>query len=120
MNFNDYYWHDSVIKSISINRNNPGIIDEISFDIQWNEGILERLNFEDVYWASLMLNFGIVADETIMRANVLDNNDSDLVNFYEKWGGLMDNVKLQVYLIELNSTGSLIKIIAKGFKTITL
>jgi hypothetical protein len=29
MNFNDFYWHDSIIKSIYIDRSNPGKKDEI-------------------------------------------------------------------------------------------
>ena len=42
MNFNDFYWHDAVIKNITINRNNPGIIDIISLDIEWPEGGLNN------------------------------------------------------------------------------
>jgi hypothetical protein len=62
MTFNDFYWHDSVIKSVTINRNNPGVNDEIVFEIEWSEQKGKvLLVFEDVYWAEMKLNFGIVA-----------------------------------------------------------
>jgi hypothetical protein len=71
--------------------------------------------FEEVYWASFNLNFGIVCDETILNAVLLDSNDEDLNQFYLKWKGRMDDVKLNSYMIKLNSTGGWIKIIANGF-----
>ena len=64
------------------------------------------------------LNFGIKAEETILCAEVLEDNNEDLANFYSKWKGLMDDIKLYTYRIELNSTGGIIKIIATGFKII--
>jgi len=113
----DFYWHDSVIKNIRINRDNPGIKDEIAIEIVWDDNG-ERVNFvfEDVYWAKLDLNFGIVVDENIFQGYLLLNDDEDLINFYSKWKGLMDEIKLNVYEILLNSTGGRIKIIAKGFR----
>lgn len=113
----DFYWHDSVIKHIAINRDNPGIKDEIVIEIVWADND-ERVNFvfEDVYWARMDLNFGIVVDENIFQGYLLPNSDEDLINFYSKWKGLMDDIKLNVYEIELNSTGGRIKIIAKGFR----
>jgi len=116
MNFNDYNWHDAVIKNILINRNNPGILDEIIFDIEWLENEKINLVFEEVYWAAMNLNFGIVANETILNACVLDETDTDLINFYTKWKGMMNNVKLNSFEINLNSTGGKIKIIAKEFR----
>lgn len=116
MNFNDFNWHDSVIKNIAIDRSKPGINDVIRFEIEWEEGGRVDLVFEGTYWANMSLNFGIVADETILSACIGDEKDPDLVSFYSKWNGLMDNICLNSYLINLNSTGGVIKIIAKGFK----
>ena len=123
----DFYWHDAVIKNIIIDRNNPGVVDEIGIDIVWpkeyeNEGeddeneeeIIQRIVFEGVFWANLDLNFGHLGDN-ICNANMLDDNDEDLVNFYSTWKGYRDNIKLNVYVI-LNTSGSKIKIIAKGFR----
>jgi hypothetical protein len=117
MDFNEYYWHDAVIKNIQIDRNNPGDKDTILFEIQWPQNNQKSFFiFEGVYWASFNLNFGIVADETILRAQLLDSQDGDLVNLYSKWKGAMDDIKLFPYIIELNSTGGYIKIISKGFR----
>lgn len=118
MNFNNFSWHDSVIKDINIDRNKPGINDSIKFEIESVEGNNIELLFEDTYWANMVLNFGIVADETILDACICNNQDVDLVDFYSKWEGSMDNINLNLYMIRLNSTGSIIKIIAKGFKII--
>jgi len=120
MNFNkDFYWHDSVIKNIRINRENPGKQDEIEIEIVWYD-TEERVNFvfEDVYWAKMDLNFGIVADESISIAYLLPNNDEDLTNLYSDRRGHLDDIKLNVYEILLNSTGGRIKIIAKSFRII--
>lgn len=116
MNFNDFYWHDSVIKEIIIDRNNPGRKDEIQFDILFpDKKKIVHFFFENVQYASFHLNFGIIAEETILEASMLEN-DIDLSNLYLKWNGLMDDVELTVYSIKLNSTGGNIKIIAKGIR----
>lgn len=117
MNFNDFYWHDAIIKNIQIDRLNPGNKDSIKFEIEWPE---DRGNvtflFEEVYWVRMTLNFGIVAEETILNSIELADDNQDLINFHSKWKGAMKDVKLKTYKIELSSTGGEIKIIAKGFR----
>src|SRR5690242_3245103 len=116
MDYNDYCWHDAIIRNIHIDRINPGIRDTIKLEIEWPEKKGKAIFiFEEVYWAEMKLNFGIVADETILDSMELDNNNQDLVNFYKKWNGAMNDVVLKTYKIELNSTGGEIKIIAKTF-----
>ncbi len=117
MNFNDFNWHDVVIRNIQIDRGNPGNNDTILFEIEWSEENEKgTLIFEEVYWASMNFNFGIIADESILDATQLDEQNEDLVNFYSKWKGAMNDVKLCIYKIDLNSTGGCIKIIAKKFR----
>lgn len=118
MNFNDFYWHDSIIKSIYIDRSDPGVKDEIQFEIEDTNKKIYILKFKNVYWSSMNLNFGIVAKENILDAKILENNDSDLANFYSSWNGLMDSIILSSFSIELNSTGSVIKIIAEDYELI--
>lgn len=117
MPFNDYSWHDAVIKKIEIDRTDPGIMDSIIFCIEWpdKEGKVIFV-FEEVYWTEMKLNFGIVADETILDASELNSDNQELANFYSGWNAAMNDVKLKTYKIELNSTGGVIKIIAKGFR----
>jgi len=114
MNFNTFNWHDSVLQDIYIDRNQPGMKDSIKLKINFPEQGLYYIIFEDVYWANLYLNFGIVAEEAILNAQIEDENNDDLNNFYKKWKGLMNEVKLNLYKIEFNSSGSTIKIIAKN------
>ena len=95
MNFNDYKWHDAVIKNINIDRTNPGLNDTIIFDIVWSDEIEKTtFIFEEVYWANFKLNFGVVSDETILNSFELSNDNQDLVNFYSNWQGAMNEVKL--------------------------
>jgi hypothetical protein len=116
MEFNEFNWHDATIKNIQINRANPGNDDTILFEIEWSENNEKlALVFKEVYWASMNLNFGIVADESILDAIQLDGQNEDLVTFYSKWKGTLNDQKLCIYKIDLNSTGGCIKIIARGF-----
>lgn len=116
MNFNDFYWHDATIENIQIDRSDPGSKDEIVFEVEWPEKQGKTFFvFNEVYWAIMKLNFGIVARETILDATELEN-DQDIDILYSKWGGALNNVKLGSYRFQLNSTGGEIKIIAKGFR----
>jgi len=50
MDFNDFYWHDAVIKQVLIDRSNPGNEDTIAFEIEWPENRgRSTFIFEDVY-----------------------------------------------------------------------
>lgn len=117
MNLNDYYWHDSIIKNIQIDRRSPGIMDTIIFEIEWAENNKKtNIVFEEVYWVSMNMNFGIIADETILNAFELEETDQDLKDLYLNWKGMINDVKLKGYKFSMNSTGSEIKIIAKRFR----
>lgn len=117
MNYNDFCWHDAVIRNMQIDRTNPGIKDTIAFEIEWPDGKGNAIIiFENVYWAEMNLNFGIVAEETIFDSTELENDNQELANLYSKWNGAINDVKLKTYKIELNSTGGEIKIIAKTYR----
>lgn len=113
MDFNDYCWHDAMIKNIFIDRSNPGINDTILFEVNWPNGAKSKLAFEDVYWAKFNLNFGIVSSENILSAYLAEKDNESLSDLRLKWKGLL-NVELNCYIINLNSTGGEIKIISKG------
>lgn len=71
--FEQYHWHDSEIRSISIDRKNPGINDTIIFDMDWYERGSGILIFEDI------------APECVDSAFIADDNDSDLIAFNHNW-----------------------------------
>lgn len=115
MKFEEYYWHDSEIRSIKIDRKEPGKNDTILFDIDWYDKGSGILVFEDVYWARLNLNFGVVAPECIDSAFIANSNDADVVNFNEMWKDGLPDLVLTCFVIKTSSTGTEIKIIAKSF-----
>ncbi len=114
MNFDNFEWHDAVIKNIVIDRAKPGINDTIIFDILWYDNSFSKLIFTDVYFANLNLNFGIVADECIDCAYVINDIDTDLERILINWKGFFPN-DLNCFIIKTISTASTIKIIAKNF-----
>ncbi len=116
MKFEDYNWHDLEIKGIAIDRNNPGKNDVIEFAIKLRNGSISKLLFQDVYWANLSLNFGIVASETINRVYIASEDDLDLLNFKNQWTPILKNniEDYKMYVLEFNSTYSIIKIIANN------
>jgi len=121
MNFGDFYWHDAIILNIVIDRSNPGRIDTILFEIEFPD--LGKVNFvfDKVYWIKMDLNFGMVVSENILKAFIADRSDTDFVYISSKWKKFidLDIAKLDCYVIELNSTGGEIKIIATGFRVST-
>lgn len=118
MEFNNFRWHDAVIKNIQIDRNNPGKEDSILFEIIWPDNQENKIIFEDVYWAELILGFGIVAEESIYEAFIAPKDDSDVITFFNKWKGKIKKEELDCYVFKTASTGSKIKIIAKKFRII--
>lgn len=112
MNFNDFEWHDSAIRNIRIDRNQPGKQDTIEFEIEFDNGLF-RIIFESVYQASFHMNFGvIVEDETILCAHQEGRENEMVQEFYKSWKGFFDHIPLNYYEIETNSTGSKIQIVA--------
>ncbi|MGV8094868.1 MAG: hypothetical protein AB2L24_23700 [Mangrovibacterium sp.] len=117
MNFNDYTWHDAIIKNILVDRMHPGKEDTISYEIVWPNNNTSQVIFQDVYWAKMILGFGVIAEECILEAFIAPKDDLDLVSFRGKWKGLVSD-NLFCYVIKTASTGSEMKIIAKRFKVI--
>jgi hypothetical protein len=118
--FDDCYWHDSILESIYIDRSNPGHNDIVEIIVKWYEDkSSSKLVFKDVYLFKAVMNFGIIAKETIDTAYTTPTDD-DLVNFYTGWNGLFDNVKLNCYIIKTLSTGGEIKILATGVELLNL
>lgn len=115
MNFNNLDWHDSVMKKIIIDRDTPGINDHIQIDIIWPNETDSIIIFKDVYWADFNMNFGIVSTENILKAHSEGRDNEVVKDIYLKWKGYIDNIDLNYYEINLNSTSSRIRIVSREF-----
>jgi len=114
----DFYWHDSILERIVIDRTDPGNNDTIVLEIDWYDEGPGRLIFEGVCVTKFSLNMGIIALETMDQGYTVEN-DPDLSNFYTTWKGRMNHLKLNTYVIKTLSTGGEIKIIAESFRSET-
>ena len=61
----DFYWHDAVIKSVIIDRNDPGVVDEIWVDVvcptENEKGIIQRVVFESVLTNPSIISAAIIS-----------------------------------------------------------
>ena len=78
MNLIENFCHGAILKEMRIDRSNPGYNDIISVVIAWNTGLNNIFSFKDVYYASLHLNFGVIADEYISDVIYMPANDNDV------------------------------------------
>jgi hypothetical protein len=119
--FDDCYWHDSILESIFIDRTDPGNNDSVEIIVKWYEDkSRSKLIFKKAYLFKAIMNFGIIANETIDTAYIAPSDDIDLVDFYKGWNGIFDNVKLSCYIIETLSTGGKIKILAEDVEMLKI
>lgn len=116
--FNDCYWHDSILESIYIDRSDPGHKDTVEMVIRWYDEPTSKLIFHDVYLLKAHMNFGIIANESIDTAYVAPEDDEDLMGFRQKI--FFNPEKLNCYIIKTNSTGSIIKILAGDVQKVAL
>ncbi len=118
--FDNGYWHDSLLKSIHIDRSNPGYIDTIEMVIDWYDEPASKLVFNKVRLFKAAMNFGIIASESILTAHITPPDDPDLISVYTKNKYLSDDIRLNCYFIETNSTAGIIKIVAESVEKIPL
>lgn len=117
MNIDDFNFHDSILKEIIIERNNPGYRDEVKIKIGFLDGNNIEVIFEDCFKAIFDLNFGIIAEETIFDFYRSTENDNELKILKEKWLNIGGSIEgLSLFCIETNSTKSMIKIYARDYK----
>ena len=99
--------------SVFINRKNPGLIDDIVFEINFTEDDTKQIVFKNVYWSSFEMNFGVIGEDSILYFKK-SYDDPNILRIKEKWKGLINDVDLISYTIQLNSTASCIRVISKS------
>ncbi len=117
--FNHLPWHDANLQHIFIDRQNPGEQDIVKLLIHWpDDQGASTLEFYDCYFLNLNMNFGIIACESILKAECVDDSD-ELRIFRKEWqsvGVNLDNLKC--FKIITNSTNSTITVYALRFQII--
>lgn len=113
--FNSLPWHDAGLLSINIDRSNAGNNDTVTFVVKWPDGSQNNLVFNDCYLFDARMNFGVVAEESILEAVCLDEGGqiSDIKNKWQSLGVALDNIRC--YRIITNSTNSQIDIYALSY-----
>lgn len=110
--FNELPWHDSTLLNIEIDRKKPGENDSVRIFVKWPDGKENSIIFNDCYFFEAKMNFGIVAEESILSA-VCNDEDDGLLLIRSKWSPLgvaLDH--LFCFAINMNSTNSAIKVFA--------
>ena len=109
----DFYglnWHDAVLFDIHIDRRDPGNLDQVVLSVRWPDGKVDKLLFDDCYKLEMMMNFGIIAEESILDFEIFDDSP-DILEIKEKWKESgYDFKNLRCFQLEMNSTASVIKI----------
>jgi len=111
--FNDLPWHDAQLLSLEIDRRRPGVGDEVTLAFMWPDGRTSRIRFQDCWKLEASMNFGIVADDTVLAASEETNNDvAERVR--AEWAKVgLDVGDLRCFRIETNSTASTISVYAQ-------
>ena len=118
VDFNELPWHDAILQFIYIDRQNPGEKDVIKLLIHWPDNTSSTIEFYDCYAATMNMNFGIVACESILTAEC-SFDSSELKTIQQGWlkAGVNLN-ELKSYKIITNSTNSIISIFSLGFRIV--
>jgi len=114
--FDDLPWHDAVLLTVDLDRRDPGNRDEVAIEVQWPQGNIERIRFEDCYAFDAVMNFGVVAAESIGHAHrEVDSPKLHAVRAAWKRVGVELN-DLVCFELVMSSTASTIKVYARSFE----
>jgi len=113
--FNSLPWHDAELLSISIDRSNAGNSDTVTFVVKWPDETQNEIVFNDCYFFDARMNFGVVAEESILEGICLNESGqiSDIKRKWQSLGVKLDNIRC--YRIITNSTNSQINIYALSY-----
>lgn len=113
--FNSLDWHDAIISQVAVDRSNPGENDSVSITIQWPDGNKNTIRFNDCYMLDAKMNFGVIAEECILGAECISDNEV-ITEIQKKWKSIGVGLDgLLCFSIETNSTNSSINIYSLSF-----
>lgn len=113
--FNSLPWHDAELLSINVDRSNAGNSDTVSLVVKWPDGNRNSIVFSDCYLLDAKMNFGVVAEESILEAICFDEGEkiSEVKGKWQPLGVKLDSICC--YRIITNSTNSQIDIYALSY-----
>jgi len=114
-NFDFLPRHDAELLSINIDRLNAGNCDTVVLKVNWPDGSPCTIAFNDCYFFDAQMNFGVVAEESILEAACIEGTQQ-ILEMKRKWksmGVALDN--LSCYRVVTNSTKSKIDIYALSY-----
>ena len=114
--FNSLPWHDAELLELRVDRRSAAERDEVRLRVAWPQGDEATLLFRDCYAMTAKMNFGVIAEERIAGASLIDD-DSGLISIRDRWKPLGVSLEmLRCYRLETSSTSSVIRIYAKQFE----
>ncbi|MDH2382606.1 hypothetical protein [Bradyrhizobium sp. CER78] len=118
--FNSLPWHDAELQELSIDRRSPGARDEVRLQVVWPDGRQAALLFRDCYGMKAEMNFGVIAEERIAGASLIED-DQGLISIRDRWRPLgVPLDMLRCYRLETSSTASVIRIYAERFEILEI
>ncbi|MCB9092968.1 MAG: hypothetical protein H6620_10460 [Halobacteriovoraceae bacterium] len=111
---NNYYWHDSTILKIEIDRSSPGINDQVVIHVSWADSDSHsRIILKNCWKVLFDMNMGIIANESIDNVDLFMEHE-EIDKLKAKWKGHSELALGGIFLFELktSSTGSCIRILA--------
>ena len=114
MLFADFPWHDAILVSVVINRDDPGNSDRVELVVRTVRGSIYDVVFSECYSLELTMNFGIYGDDTI-RFGREASDTSELESVLRKWDSVGVRLEgLKEFELTTNSTGSCLKVHAQA------
>ncbi len=114
--FQDLEWHDAILLDVRIDRRDPGRRDEVVLTIEWTDGVQQDLRFTGCYEFHAQMNFGMVVLESILEASCVQDS-KELRAVKEQWSQMsFDFSLLRAFEITMNSTASVLRILACGLE----
>lgn len=108
-------WHDAVLLGLNLDRSSPGERDEVVLRVEWPDGRRQTVRFLECYALVAEMNFGVIAEESILGARLVE--DDRLAEVRRKWAVLgVDLSELRCFALTTNSTASELRIYAKRFE----
>lgn len=115
----DFYWHDSTLLSLHVDRRFSEKRDDVELWVQsFEDDSIHIFTFHDCYAVDARMNFGVAGTDDIDNLDVISENDPDLIEVINTWRAMnIDLADLRGIHLETISTGSSVKIFSKSWSS---